>query len=154
MRLEEQISVKLLSDITNVFFLTLFLFQIIIVCSDCWRTNVPWICFRVLKSKSNKNVICIVTSIVFSFFHFNEAVSISLFVFSMYLNKAYESKSDISDPIVMHQLFNDVGLEVVKYLPVDSSITLIGNFGSGKTTFVKRIGSWVLCYSGRKQPIF
>ena len=41
----------------------------------------------------------------------------------------------------MHQLFNDVGLEVVKYLPVDSSLTLIGNFGSGKTTFVKRIGS-------------
>ena len=34
MRFEEQISVKLLSDITNVFFLTLFLFQIIIVCSN------------------------------------------------------------------------------------------------------------------------
>ena len=137
-----------------MFFLILFLFQIIIVALIFEDLMFRRYVYLVLKSKSNKNVACIVTSIVFSLLHFNVAVSVSLFVFSMCLNKAYESKSDVIEPIVMHQLFNDVGLEVVKYLPVDSSLALIGNLGSGKTIFVKRIGSRVWCYSGRKQPIF
>ena len=92
MRFEEQISVKLISDITNVFFLTLFVFQIIIVALIVEDLKFRGYVYLVLKSKSNKNVACIVTSIVFSLLHFNVAVSVSLFVFFMCLNKSYESK--------------------------------------------------------------
>ena len=83
MRFEEQISVKLLSDITNVFFLTLFIFQIIIVA--------PIVEEIVLKSKSNRKVVFIIISNAFSLLYFNE------------------NKSDISEPIVMQSLFNAVG---------------------------------------------
>ena len=108
--LEEQVPLKLLSDITNVFFLTLFIFQIIIVAPIVEELVFRGYIYRVLKSKSNKNVACIVTSIVFSFLHFNVAAFVPLFVFSMCLIKAYEDSSDIREPIVMHSLFNTVGV--------------------------------------------
>ena len=108
--LEEQIPLKLLSDITNVFFLTLFVFQIIIIAPIVEELMFRGYVYRVLKSKSNKNVACIVTSIVFSFLHFNVAAFVPLFVFSMCLTKAYEDSSDIREPIVMHSLFNAVGV--------------------------------------------
>jgi membrane protease YdiL (CAAX protease family) len=108
--LEEQIPLKLLSDITNVFFLTLFVFQIIIIAPIVEELMFRGYVYRVLKSKSNKNVACIVTSIVFSFLHFNVAAFVPLFVFSMCLIKAYEDSSDIREPIVMHSLFNTVGV--------------------------------------------
>ena len=108
--LEEQVPLKLLSDITNVFFLTLFIFQIIIVAPIVEELVFRGYIYRVLKSKSNKNVACIVTSIVFSFLHFNVAAFVPLFVFSMCLIKAYEGSSDICEPIVMHSLFNTVGV--------------------------------------------
>ena len=108
--LEEQIPLKLLSDITNVFFLTLFIFQIIIVAPIVEELMFRGYVYRVLKSKSNKNVACIVTSIVFSFLHFNISAFIPLFVFSIYLTRACESSSDIREPIVMHSLFNTVGV--------------------------------------------
>lgn len=107
--LEEQIPLKLLSDITNVFFLTLFVFQIIIIAPIVEELMFRGYVYRVLKSKSNKNVACVVTSIVFSLLHFNVAAFIPLFVFSMCLTKAYENSSDIREPIVMHSLFNAVG---------------------------------------------
>jgi membrane protease YdiL (CAAX protease family) len=108
--LEEQIPLKLLSDITNKFFLTLFLFQIIIIAPIVEELVFRGYVYIVLKSKSNKNVARIVTSIIFSLLHFNVAVSVPLFVFSMCLIKAYEDSSDIREPIVMHSLFNTVGV--------------------------------------------
>ena len=75
-----------------MFFLTLFVFQIIIVALIVEDLKFRGYVYLVLKSKSNKNVACIVTSIVFSLLHFNVAVSVSLFVFFMCLNKSYESK--------------------------------------------------------------
>ena len=108
--LEEQVPLKLLSDITNTFFLTLFVFQIIVIAPIVEELVFRGYIYRVLKSKSNKNVACIVTSIVFSLLHFNLAAFIPLFVFSMCLTKAYENNSDISEPIVMHSLFNTVGV--------------------------------------------
>jgi membrane protease YdiL (CAAX protease family) len=108
--LEEQVPLKLLSDITNKFFLTLFLFQIIVIAPIVEELVFRGYVYIVLKSKSNKNVARIVTSIIFSLLHFNVAVSVPLFVFSMCLTKAYEDSSDIREPIVMHSLFNTVGV--------------------------------------------
>lgn len=108
--LEEQIPVRLLNNITNVFFLILFIFQIIVIASIVEELMFRGYVYRVLKSKSNKNVACIVTSIVFSLLHFNVDASVPLFVFSMCLTKAYEDSSDICEPIVMHSLFNIVGV--------------------------------------------
>ena len=107
--LEEQVPLKLLNDITNKFFLTLFLFQIIVIAPIVEELVFRGYVYIVLKSKSNKNVARIVTSIIFSLLHFNVAVSVPLFVFSMCLTKAYEDSSDIREPIVMHSLFNAVG---------------------------------------------
>jgi membrane protease YdiL (CAAX protease family) len=108
--LEEQVPLKLLNDITNKFFLTLFLFQIIVIAPIVEELVFRGYVYIVLKSKSNKNVARIVTSIIFSLLHFNVAVSVPLFVFSMCLTKAYEDSSDIREPIVMHSLFNTVGV--------------------------------------------
>ena len=108
--LEEQVPLKLLNDITNKFFLTLFLFQIIVIAPIVEELVFRGYVYIVLKSKSNKNVARIVTSIVFSFLHFNVAAFVPLFVFSMCLIKAYEDSSDIREPIVMHSLFNAVGV--------------------------------------------
>lgn len=114
--LEEQIPLKLLNDITNKFFLTLFVFQIIIIAPIVEELVFRGYVYIVLKSKSNKNVARIVTSIIFSLLHFNVAAFVPLFVFSMCLIKACEDSSDIREPIVMHSLFNTVGVigELIK----------------------------------------
>lgn len=107
--LEEQVTLKLLNDITNKFFLTLFLFQIIVIAPIVEELVFRGYVYIVLKSKSNKNVARIATSIIFSLLHFNLSAFMPLFVFSMCLIKAYEDSSDIREPIVMHSLFNAVG---------------------------------------------
>ena len=66
--------------------------------------------YRVLKFRSNNSVACVVTAIIFALLHFNVSAFIPLFVFSMCLIKAYEDSSDIREPIVMHSLFNTVGV--------------------------------------------
>ena len=66
-----------------MFFLTLFIFQIIIVA--------PIVEEIVLKSKSNRKVVFIIISNASSLLYFNE------------------NKSDISEPIVIQSLFNAVG---------------------------------------------
>ena len=108
--LEEQVPLKLLSDITNTFFLTLFVFQIIIVAPIVEELVFRGYVYRVLKFRSNNSVACVVTAIIFALLHFNVSAFIPLFVFSMCLIKAYEDSSDIREPIVMHSLFNTVGV--------------------------------------------
>ena len=108
--LEEQVPVKLLSDIENTFFLTLFVFQIIVIAPIVEEFVFRGYVYRVLKFRSNNSVACIVTAIIFALLHFNISAFIPLFVFSIYLTRACESSSDIREPIVMHSLFNTVGV--------------------------------------------
>ena len=110
MSLEEQVPVKLLSDIQNTFFLTLFVFQIIVIAPIVEEFVFRGYVYRVLKFRSNNSVACIVTAIIFALLHFNISAFIPLFVFSICLTRAYESSSDIREPIVMHSLFNTVGV--------------------------------------------
>ena len=110
MSLEEQVPVKLLSDIQNTFFLTLFVFQIIVIAPIVEEFVFRGYVYRVLKFRSNNSVACIVTAIIFALLHFNISAFIPLFVFSICLTRAYESSSDIREPIVMHSLFNAVGV--------------------------------------------
>lgn len=110
MSLEEQVPVKLLSDIQNTFFLTLFVFQIIVIAPIVEEFVFRGYVYRVLKFRSNNSVACVVTAIIFALLHFSISAFIPLFVFSMCLTKAYEDSSDIREPIVMHSLFNTVGV--------------------------------------------
>ena len=75
------------------------------------------ILYNTLKSKMGKRAGIILTSLIFSLFHFslaqgisNLSILFSLFIFALFLNFLYERQRSLIAPIALHMTFNSISV--------------------------------------------